>query len=365
MKTNITYILIGALLVILAGCGETAEKKETIRPVFYQALGTDRIQEKYSSSGITQAATEATLSFKVGGVLEHFALEMGDTVKSGAVLARLDDTDYSINVSKAEAGLRSAEAQYAAARSSFLRIEKLYVQNNASLNEYEKLKAQAASAETLVKTARAQYNAAKNQLDYTILRAPHTGLVTSVMVRENEMIGPGRPILTFAAFSALDVRTTVPESIIGRIRQGQEVSVSFSTFPGKTFHGIIAEMSPGTPNATSFPLIVRLTESAAGLLPGMTASVEIPLNTDTDLVSGIVIDADAVGHDQSGDFVFVAAESADSGLYIAEKRNIKLGALSPDGYEVLEGLDKDEMVITAGLSFLYDGRKVKLLNEEK
>ena len=79
--------------------------------------------------------------------------------------------------------------------------------------------------------------------------------------------------------------------------------------------------------------------------------------------NNIVIATDAVGHDQSGDFVYVAVKSNENDLYVAEKRNVTLGELQADGYEIVSGLNKNEVVITAGLSFLYDGRKVKLLND--
>jgi len=360
MKTKIQIFVLGALL--LAGCGGTEEKEEAIRPVFYQEVGKSITQNVRSFSGVTQSATEAKLSFKVGGLIENVTIDMGDTVKRGAVIARLDDTDYRINYNKAEASLKNAEAQLAAAKSAFLRVENLYVNNNVSLSEYEKVKTQFESAETMVNTARSQLNAAQNQLDYTILRAPFDGVVSSVMAQENEMTGTGHPIVVFTGVNNLEVKTAVPENIIAQISRGQDATVQFSAFPGKTFPGIITEVSPGIPNASAYPVIVRLAESSSRLFPGMTGTVELPLNGDSLSQSRIVIATDAIGHDQSGDFVFVAVKSDDSEIYIAEKRKVTLGQLQADGYEIVNGLDKNEVVITAGLSFLYDGRKVKLLD---
>ncbi len=360
MKTKIQLLAFGALL--LAGCGGKEANNDVVRPVFYQEAGKSIAQNVRSFSGVTQSSTEAKLSFKVGGLIENVNANMGDTLIRGAIIARLDATDYRINYNKAEASLKNAEAQLAAAKSAFLRVENLYVNNNVSLSEYEKVKTQFESAVSMVKTARSQLDAAQNQLDYTILRAPSDGVVSSVMAQENEMTGAGNPIVVFAGVKNLEVKTAVPENIIGQISRGQDATVRFSAFPEKTFRGIITEVSPGIPNASAYPVIIRLAESSSRLFPGMTGTVELPLNGDSLSQNRIVIATDAVGHDQTGDFVFVAVKSNESDIYIAEKRKVTLGELQTGGYEIVNGLDKNEVVITAGLSFLYDGRKVKLLD---
>jgi RND family efflux transporter MFP subunit len=176
------------------------------------------------------------------------------------------------------------------------------------------------------------------------------------------MTGAGHPVGVFAGVNTLEIKTAVPENIISQIFRGQAVAVRFSAFPGKTFRGIITEVSPGIPNASAYPVIIRLAESSSRLFPGMTGTVELPLNGDSLSQNRIVIATDAVGHDQSGDFVYVAVKSSESDFYVAEKRNVTLGELQADGYEIVSGLDKNEVVITAGLSFLYDGRKVKMLD---
>lgn len=209
-------------------------KEEAIRSVFYQEVGKTSNLDIRSFSGITQAITESRLSFKLGGLIEQIAVEMGDTVKSGAVIARLDSTDYHINYTKSIASLKSAEAQLTASKSAFVRIENLYVNNNVSLSEYEKAKMQFESVEMLVKTARSQLAAAQNQLNYTFLRAPFDGVVTSVMAKENEMTGTGQPIAIFSSINSVEVRTSVPENVIRQISRGQEVTVRLVCFLKQT-----------------------------------------------------------------------------------------------------------------------------------
>lgn len=355
------YIVLSVFF--MAGCGSKENTEEAIRPVYYQEAGKQNITETRSFSGVAQPQNEAKLSFKVGGTIEGITVELGDTVRKGNRIAWLDATDYRVNFNKALASLKNAEVQLTTAKSAFLRIENLYAGNNASLNDYEKAKAQYESAQAMVETAREQVKAAQNQLDYTTLNAPYTGTVSAILARENEMAGAGKPVVAFSSIQTIEVRTAVPENIIGRINTGMEVTVQFSTLPGKSFPGKITEVSSGTSGSAAYPLIVRLTrEPSVQVLAGMTGTVNIPLRENGRKAS-MYITPDAVSHDQNGDFVYVAKPSGEEGIYKASRRNVTLGTLTTAGYEITGGLNTGEIVITAGIRFLYDGRKVKLLDD--
>lgn len=359
-------IFIGfASLIFLAGCKNEDTRPESIRPVFYQVTGSSRSGDTLVSSGVVQAASEAKLSFKVGGEIGKVTVEMGDAVRRGSVLAQLDATDYQVQLERASASLKSAEAQLSAARSAYARIENLYVNDHVSLSDFEKSRLQVESAEGMHKSARSQWELASNQLEYTVLRSPFDGVVTAVMAHENEMAGAGFPVVLISAARQLEVKTTVPEKMIGQVSRGAKVTVNFHAFPDLSFHGQISEVSPGISNASVYPVIVRLTDNIGELLPGMTGTVLIPLQNGPNVSGKIIVPVDAVGHDQAGDFIFVASEGNEGDVLFAQKRPVTLGRLIADGYEIRQGLEPGEKVITAGLSFLYDGRKVKLLNEEE
>lgn len=357
------YIVLSVFF--MASCGSKENTEEVIRPVFYQKADKQAISEIRSFSGLAQPQNEARLSFKVGGNIQKRAFELGDIVKKGQTIAWLDATDYRINHNKAVASLKNAEVQLTIAKSGFLRIENLYAGNNASLNDYEKAKAQYESAQAMVETAKQQVNSAKNQLDYTTLIAPYTGTISAILAKENEMVGGGQPVVAFSSAQTMEVQTAVPENIIGRINTGIEVTVQFSALPGKSFAGIITEVGTGAASSAAYPVIVGLTgESTSQVLAGMTGTINIPLR-ENGKGAIVLISPDAVSHDQNGDFVFVAVPTAEEGVYEANRRNVTLGTLYPAGYELNDGLQTGEIVITAGIRFLYEGRKVKLLEDNK
>lgn len=356
------YLILGALL-ITAGCGKKKTTEEAIRPVFYQEAISTSGGDLRTFSGVTQPANEAKLSFKVGGTIDKIAVKLGDTLRKGALVARIDAADYRINSNKAMSALKNAEVQFSTMKSAFLRIENLYANNNVSLNEYEKARAQFESAEAMLQTAKSQVNAAQNQLNYTTLNAPYHGTVSAVLAQENEMAAPGHPIVVFSSLNNIEVKTAVPESIIGRISKGQKVKVQFTSLPGKSFAGQVTEVSPGSSNAPIFPVIIQIEGETTQLQPGMTGTVEIALNRDVNSTPGaILVTPDAISHDRDGDFVYIAAKTDEKDMYQATRKNVKLGEITPTGVEITEGLTEGDIIITAGISFLYDGKKVRLLS---
>ena len=358
-KKQVLLVLTG--LFALSACNEKDSAPEDIRPVFYTEIGKTDIAQTRSFSVVAQPLNQAKLSFKVGGTIDEIIVELGDTIEKGSVIARMNADDYRIHVNKALSSIKNTEVQLATTRSSFLRMESLYAGNNASLNDYERAKAQYESAEAMFQSAKEQVNAAQNQLDYTVLNAPFSGVISAVLADENEIAGAGKPIVSLSSIDNLEVRTAVPENTIGLLRRGQSVNVRFSNIPGKTFPGKITELSPGTPGVAAYPVIIRLSEVSKHLFPGMTGTVEIPL-TGLSTTGGIVVTADAVSHDQDGDFVFVAAKTGQKDIYEVMRKNVTLGDLTPEGYEISEGLSPGDLVITAGIRFLYEGREVRLLN---
>ncbi|WP_010665227.1 efflux RND transporter periplasmic adaptor subunit [Marinilabilia salmonicolor] len=357
---RILYILFLALLV--AGCGSKAEQEETIRPVFYHEAGNSFHATRLSFPGVTRAAEEVRLSFKVGGTVDRLNVEMGDTVRAGDCLVRLDSTDYYVQYAKALSALNNARAQLANARSEFERMENLYIKNNISLRDYERVKTQLESAEAMEKSAVAQVRAAQNQMDYTCLKAPFPGVVNSVFISESEMIGAGKPALMLSSLNNIEVRTTVPENIVGRLKAGMEANVSLISNKDMSLKGHITEIGTTAQSASAYPVVIGMQTTGVNLYSGMTATITFLLDSSAgNSAESMIIPEDAVNHDRQGDYVFVAAPF-EGDVFVVKRKQIVSGELTPEGVQIREGLSKGDLVITAGLRFMYEGRKVRLLD---
>jgi len=351
------------LALLFVGCNRKEEAKEVIRPVYYQKVAESATSDTRYFAGISKAQNEAKLSFKVGGILEKRYFKLGERVDEGEVLAYLNSDDYKINYDKALASKKNAEVQLTAAKSSFERIEVLYGNNNASLNDFEKAKAQYETALSMVSISKSQLVAAENQLSYTKLKAPFSGSISRILAQENEMVGAGMPVLIFSSDKDIEINTFIPENLVQNIETGQKVKVQFSAKLDQSFEGVISEIGLSSSRSSTYPLVIRLVNQSTQILPGMACTIEIAFRKNTEMSEYIVIPSDAVAHDEGGDFVYVLKKAEDDGIYLAKRRNVTLGKLLPEGYEIKEGLSTEETIITAGLSFMYDGRRVSLVKK--
>lgn len=283
---------------------------------------------------------DAQLSFKIPGRVAQRLVSEGDKVKSGDLVARLDDTEQSQQVAlrhaelagaeaalaelqagsrpqeiaSAEASLRSAEAERERTQLDFKRQQELLEHQAIASREFEAAQAQLKVADArvaeagehlkLVKEgprpetiqqararldqARAAVTIADTQVDNTRLTSPLSGVVLSHNVEPGEFVGAGTPVLTVADLQHVWVRTYVAQTDIGRIQHGEHVAVRTDTFPNKTYDGVIgfiaseAEFTPKTVQTTKervnlvFRIKVDIANPNDELKPGMPADVVIP-----------------------------------------------------------------------------------------
>jgi RND family efflux transporter MFP subunit len=350
-----------ALSLLLTSCGKEQEVEEAIRPVRFEkiyATGGSRIR---TFSGTIQAGVESKLSFKVTGTVQRVAAKVGDEASQGQLLVQLDDSDYRLRVQEAEAALAQAKAQERNAKSSYERVQALYENRNASKQDLDAARADRESATAQVESTGKRLELARLQVNYTRLKAPFDGSVAEVLVDVNENVSPGVPVVTLTAGGRPEVVVSVPEMLIAQVETGGPASVTCDALPGKTMEATVTEVGvTSTGFATTFPVTVRLSEDEGGIRPGMAAEVSFRFEA-AGTQERTIVPAVAVGEDRDGRFVFIIEPLEEDGFGVARRRGVTVGELTPEGLEILEGVEEDELVITAGVSRIADGQKVKLL----
>ncbi len=387
---TLCILLLGSFLVASCGKNQTAATEEPLRPVYYAKVKETSGAEMHTFSGTAQSETETTLSFQVGGILNQLPVELGDRVRKGTLVAAIDPVDLNIQANQAVAQAKGSDAQYISAeaqiksaqtvlinaRSNYERIENLYANNSVSLAEFEAAKSNYETAEAQYEAALAnleaassqvsasaeQVNSARNQIAYTRLSAPFDGIVTNVMVEENELVSPGTPIVSLGAESAPEVKVGIPDVVISKVRPSQEVSIVFSSLPGQNFSGVVKEVAYATGSAPTYPVIVSLLNYSENIRPGMAANVTFSFDSQNSSgVNHLSVPPSSVAEGPGGAFVYVLKPNGES--YQVEKRPVEVGALNSVGMEIMSGLQKDEIVATAGLNTLLAGMQVSLLED--
>lgn len=351
-----------AVVLLLAtwGCAEQTPPEPVLRPVRTQQVFSTGVERVRSFSGIARAGQESRLSFKVAGTVEVLDVKLGDRVRQGQVLARLDPQDYQLRVEDTEATLARIRAEVRNAEANYARIRELYENNNASRNDLDASLAGFESARAALESGEKRLEQARLQLSYTRLEAPSAGAISQVPVEVNENVQPGQTVAVLTSGARPEVEIGMPEVFISRVREGQSVEVTFDALGNRSFRATVTEVGvASTGLATTFPVKARLESDESEILPGMAAEVHFRFD-DGGARERIEVPAFAVGEDREGRYVYVVEEVGE-GIGRALRREVTVGGLTADGgLEILQGLVDGDRVVTAGVSRIQDGRKVRL-----
>jgi multidrug efflux system membrane fusion protein len=355
------WILLGLTPILLnPGCGkEEVQVEPALRPVRTVKVGSTTAGRQRNFSGTAHAGMESKLSFKVAGNVKRIAVKVGDKVKKGALIGELDAKDYSLQVEQAKASLAQAQAQLRNAQATFKRTRELYANRSASKSEFDAARAAAESADAAVNASSKQVQLLRQQRGYTRLTAPVAGSIADVKVENNENVAAGQVVAILTSGKYIEVRVSVPEVVISKVKKGSRVTVRFDALPGKEFSAVLTEVGVSSVGkGTTFPVTARLIKTDPAIRAGMAAEVTFEFEKKTES-KRIVIPSVSVGEDRRGRYVFVVEKTAE-GVGAVKRRVVEVGELTGEGLEITRGLKDGDVVVTAGLRFLEDGLKVRL-----
>lgn len=361
VSQRIPKCLLAILLLPLAGCGgETEEAAPVIRPVRYQEVIATGGRRERTFSGTAQAGQESNLSFRVGGSVARVAVAVGEDVRQGDLIARLDPTDFELQVQQAEASLAQATAAERKAQADYDRVRGLYENQNAAKSDLDAARAQSESTAAQVEAARQGVERARRQLSYARLTAPVDGAIAAVRVEENENVQPGQAVALLTSGTRPEVEVSMPEVLISQVTPGSRVDVAFDALPGDVLPGVVTEVGVAATGASStYPVTVRLETGNDAIRSGMAASVTFRFEPEGS-ADRIFVPSVAVGEDREGRYVFVL-ERGDGEVATTRRRGVGVGDLTPEGLEITSGLTDGELIATAGVRRIHDGQSVRLL----
>ena len=412
----VAFLFIGAAWFFRSSAETSVPADAIVRPVKTLILAKTASTETRSFPGLVKAARETRLAFRVSGPLVAFDVRIGEQVKAGDVLARIDPRDFEINVmrlsaalgearaglkamksgaraediARLEAELTAARARLTNAQKDFRRQQNLLAEQAVSQVQFDNsqtaLDAAGAGVEVLVqqlkaarKGARAEdveaaeagirrltadLRAAKNALEDTRLRAPFDGVVSHKFVENFENIGAGAPIVSFLDLSSVEVETSVPEELLIRRTAISDIACTMEAYRGKRFPAVIKEIGRKTETANqSYPLtvILRLPENLVAE-PGMAATLHIALGEGKDSSSGFSLPLGAVFADPQGHSCVWRVDEVS--LQVV-RTPVSTGMVSNDLIFIDKGLSAGDRIVTAGARFLRDGQKVRLLEKKQ
>ena len=353
--------LLPVALFTLTACDKQSTQEETpeiLRPVKSQIVESPANGRTRTYSGILKAGREAKLSFKVGGTIRDITVRVGDVLTPGAPIARLDQTSYELEVEKARASLTQTQAEKRNAESNYQRVRGLYENNNASREDLDSARASAESARAQVRSEQKSLELARLDLGYTQIKASEPCSVAEVSAEVNENVQAGEAIATVTCGEVNEVEVSIPENLIGSLKQGMSAKVHFDAIPGEAFAGSVAEVGVTSVGA-AFPVTLTIKEQHSQLRSGLAAEVTFFFANKTEGPLRIYLPPVAVGQDSEGRFIFVLESGDSQGESLVRRRPVKIGELTSLGLEIVNGVNVGERVVTAGVSVIRDGLRVK------
>ncbi|AIF48500.1 RND transporter MFP subunit [Dyella japonica A8] len=342
-----------AALALLAGCGHQAQDPEAARPVIaLPAPAADGVSV-LRFPGEIHARYEMPLSFRVPGQLASRDARLGDSVKKGQVLARLDDADAAKNEAAARAALEAAEHRLVFATQQRDRDEAQAKANLISQLQLEQTRDAYASALASQVQARQQYELAQNQHRYNALVADRDGAITSEQAEVGQVLAAGQAVFGFAWSGERDVFVDVPESRIGEIGPGQAASVSLPSVAGKPLVAHVRDVAPAAdPASRTYRVKLALDAPSAQVRLGMIADVALQASSSAD--ASVRLPATALFHQGEQPAVWVV-RPADMTLELRPVTVLRYGER-----DVLlgSGIKPGERVVMQGVHTVSAGEKV-------
>ena len=367
MVTITRAALLGAVSALaLAGCEpeETADK-ESVRPVRAITLDDAQEVERIWFTGKAAATQEVDLSFRVGGSMIERAVDIGDRVSFGDVVAKLDPATFEADLQRLQAQMAQAVAERNRAASDLRRNRVLADRGHVSRAALDKFIAAANVAAATVEAQQAAVRRSELSLEYTQLEAPFAGDVVGTYAENFQDVQPNQPILRLVDTSRIEMTVDVPETLISLARNIQAVDVVFDPFPDITLSASIKEVGSEADQATrTFPVTLIMDQpDSATVLPGMAGRATPRDNPSPPEQRGVAtIPETAIFTDAQGAETFVWVVDAPTMTVAA--RSIETGAVTRGGFTVMSGLSLGETVVTAGVSFLREGQKVRILENK-
>ena len=275
------------------------------------------------------------------GILNTVNVIAGQKVTKGQVLGTIDDGGLSQQ-------LGQLENQLALAKTTFERQKRLWDQKIGSEIQY-------LQAQTYMVSQQKAVSQMKAQMAKTRIIAPFSGVIDELIAERGQVVGPGQGLMRIVNLNNMFVSTTVPESYIGKLKVGTEVSVYLASL-GKSFNGKIRQVGNNiNPNNRSFGIEVSVPNTANLLRPNQVAKLKI---TDYTSAKAVVVPSNVIQEDADGNqFVFEVSSVKDK-TGIAKKVMVKVGKTADNFTEILSGLESKTMVVGDGVKTVSEGMKL-------
>jgi len=341
--------LVLALSLGLAACAKSPKEAPAAGAVVQAQVRTvERSSERgyCAIPGTVVAAQQVQLGSRLSGYLRHLELRVGQSVRRGQLLFEVDPASADSQVQQAQANLAQAEANLANARANYERFKKLYAESAIPAKQWDEVQSQYHMAQAQVRAARAGIVSAQANLGYARVTAPFAGIVTEKFEQNGDLVAPGRPVLSLADPSRLEIQASVGSRLFASLHPGQTLPVLAD---GHSIDARVLDLVAVADSQTHTHLVKLAVPAGSPLQAGDYVEVRIPSPSR----EGISVPRSALLDRAGIPGVFVVDAKG-----IAHYRLVRPGAVTGETVQILAGLVPGERIVVNPKADLVNGDRV-------
>lgn len=345
-----------AASLVLAGCNEAPAPRAAVKPVFVTTVAPTASAQTRTFTSVVRARVESELGFRTGGKVVERLVEVGDSVKAGQVLARLDPADYQLAVGAASDQVEAAAVDARQAASDEARFRRLLADGSVGAADHERQKARADAAAARLGQAQRQLELARNRAAYATLVAPYAGVVTALRFERGQVVAEGQPVVSLARAGDSEIVAELPEDWVGRARSLGATAAPWND-PNARVRLVLRELSPqasaqGRTYRAKYAAAADSRAQVAALPLGSTMQLTLSAAQASPAAAALPVSALVKGSGAAGVW---ALDAKGSGLVFAPVRVVSID----DATVHVTGLSAGTRVVSVGAQKLDAGITVR------
>jgi membrane fusion protein, multidrug efflux system len=345
------FALLVVVLILGAGCGfqegmaemkknaaGKKDKKEEGVPVEVATLVRGPIEEVIKASNHLEAEQTVKVFSRASNLLVELLVEEGDLVKKKQVLARLQNDDQKTTCDKALSQLNQAKA-------NFKRTEQMFKGDLVSQRDYD-------DGKYGLEQLQLAMNEAQRQLDFTEIKAPIAGTITTRLVRLGDQVNPNQHLFDIIDFDSIVALVYVPEKRLSQLEIKKPARITAQSLGDEVFEGFIKRISPVVDSKSGTVKVTLGVKGGGKLRPGMFVDAEIIVSTHP---NALLVSKRSIVYDSDQMFVYRLGESNRVARVLVEPV-----LTDKDHIEPAAGFEAGDQIVIAGQTGLKDGGLVTL-----
>lgn len=347
------------LLLMLSACTAETPAPKTLVRVAVQEVVSSQVTSTVELTGDIQARKVTDQAFRVSGKLVKRFVDVGDRVRAGQRLARLDPREQSTELSSADAEVAARESRLRLAQTNYQRQQTLLPKGYTNLSEYQRAQSALESARGDLAALKAQQANARDQLAYTELLAVADGVITARHAEEGQVVQAATPIFSLAHDGEREAVFAAYESLLESDHPGRSVRIRGLVNPNLELSGKIREITPIVSSSSGTLLVrVALQDAPANLALGTVIGARLEYQGDQ-ARTAFSLPWSALGRSHGKPAVW----------RVDEQNRVRLVAVEVLRYEqghvvIASGVADGDLVVSRGLQFLYPGQKVDIAEKD-